>query len=86
MSQRVSLNQLWESTPPSEQIFQPDQLVGYPDVVQRYLNHAIALETPLASAVRLRMQGEIKLRGGFPSPPNKSSRGVEGLSGGRRYG
>ncbi|MEQ8995127.1 MAG: hypothetical protein RID53_01335 [Coleofasciculus sp. B1-GNL1-01] len=66
MSQAVSLNELWESTPPSEQIFQPDQLVGYPDTVQRYLNHAIAPGTPLASAVRLRMHGEIKLRGWLP--------------------
>lgn len=66
MSQAVSLEELWESTPPSESVFQADQLVGLPDVVQRYLNHAIAPGTKLASAVRLRMHGEIKLRGWLP--------------------
>ncbi|MEQ9671090.1 DUF6544 family protein [Coleofasciculus sp. G2-EDA-02] len=66
MSKAVSLDELWESTPPSEQVFQPDQLVGLPDAVQGYLNHAIAPGTKLASAVRLRMHGEIKLRGWLP--------------------
>ncbi|MEQ9232690.1 DUF6544 family protein [Coleofasciculus sp. E2-BRE-01] len=66
MSQAVSLEELWESTPPSESVFQADQLVGLPEAVERYLNHAIAPGTKLASAVRLRMHGEIKLRGWLP--------------------
>src|SRR4051812_30720449 len=35
----------------------------FPGAVKRYLGHAIAAGTPLASAVRLQMHGEIKLRG-----------------------
>ena len=66
MNKAVSLDELWESTPPSDSVFQPEQLVGLPDAVQRYLNHAIAPGTKLASAVRLRMHGEIKLRGWLP--------------------
>lgn len=34
--------------------------------MRRYLAHAIAPGTPLAGAVRLRMHGEIKLRGWMP--------------------
>lgn len=66
MSKAVSLDQLWESTPPSQTIFQPDQLSEYPASVQHYLQHAIAPGTKLASGVRLQMHGEIKLRQWLP--------------------
>jgi hypothetical protein len=61
-----SLDELWESTPPGQPRFEPDQLAGLPDAARRYLEHAIAPGTPLASAVRLRMHGEIKLQGWLP--------------------
>lgn len=61
-----SLDELWESTPPGQPRFEPDQLTGLPDAARRYLKHAIAPGTPLASAVRLRMHGEIKLQGWLP--------------------
>lgn len=47
---------------PSETIFTPKQILHLPNPVQRYLNHSITPGTPLASAVRLRMQGKIKLK------------------------
>ena len=36
-------------------------LAGLPGTARRYLEHAIVAGTPLASAVRLHMHGEIKL-------------------------
>jgi len=47
--------------PLSDRTFQPRQLSSLPEAARRYLAHAIAPGTPLASAVRLRMHGEIKL-------------------------
>lgn len=61
MSARTDLDDLWHSTPPSYQTFDPEELDATPDPAQRYLRHAIAPGTPLASAVRLQMRGEIKL-------------------------
>ena len=37
-----------------------------PEAAQRYLGHAMAAGVPLASAVRLRMHGQIKLKGWYP--------------------
>lgn len=62
MSKQVSLDELWKSAPAADQAFQPDQLTDLPDPARRYLEHAIAPGTKLASAVRLRMHGEIKLK------------------------
>ena len=53
---------LWNSTPPSTGVFQPEQVASLPDGARRYLLYATAGGTPLASAVRLRMHGEIKLK------------------------
>ena len=68
--QKISLNRLWQSAPLSKQSFQPVERLELPDPVRRYLQHAISLEgdaatpkTPLATAVRLRMHGEIMLKG-----------------------
>jgi hypothetical protein len=61
-----SLDELWESTPPGQPRFEPDQLAGLPAAARCYLEHAIAPGTPLASAVRLRMHGGIKLQGWLP--------------------
>ncbi len=58
----ASLDDLWNSAKASEARFDPAQLAALPEPVRRYLQHAIAPGTPLASAVRLRMHGEIKLK------------------------
>jgi hypothetical protein len=56
------LDNLWESAARSEVVFSSEPAANLPDVARRYLEHAIAPGTPLASAVRLRMHGEIKLQ------------------------
>jgi len=61
-----NLKELWSSAPPSKGVFQPDMVSDLPDVARRYLEHAIAPGTKLASAVWLRMHGEIKLKGWLP--------------------
>lgn len=58
--QQPSLRDLWNSVTPSLSVFNPDNC-KQPDAVQRYVRHAIAPGTVLASAVHLRMHGEIKL-------------------------
>ena len=65
MTKVPSLDELWQSTPPAEQAFGLSHIVGLPDAARRYLEHAIALGTRLASAVRLQMHGEIKLKRWF---------------------
>jgi hypothetical protein len=64
MRQVQSLEQLWESTATLQatRSCQAADLSALPDGAQRYLTHAIAPGTPLASAVRLQMHGEIKLK------------------------
>ena len=58
------MDALWlDSVPSAGLAFDPEQSVGLPDAARRYLRHAIAPGTPLASAVRLRMHGEILLKG-----------------------
>lgn len=61
-----AFDELWESTRPAARPFVPEQLAGLPDPARRYLAHAIAPGTGLASAVRLRMHGEIKLKTWYP--------------------
>ncbi len=58
----ISLDKLWESVKRLEQTFQPSQIADLPEMARQYLEHAIAPNTPLASAVRLQMHGEIKLK------------------------
>ena len=62
MSKIPSLDELWDSVPRNTAIFHPDDIAALPEPVRRYLEHAIAPETPLASAVRLRMHGEFRLK------------------------
>lgn len=52
---------LWTSGRGAGAPFDPESIGGVPDAARRYLTHAIAPGTPRASAVRLRMHGEIKL-------------------------
>ena len=47
---------------PSTRSFDPDGLADLPDCVRAYFEHSIQPGTPLASAVRLRMHGEIKIK------------------------
>jgi hypothetical protein len=67
VSARVrSLNDLWNLAPAGAAAPRPDDLSHLPEAAQRYLRHAIAPGTAVATAVRLRMHGEIKLRQWLP--------------------
>lgn len=57
----ISIEDLWESTPTSNRPFDPKLLGNLPHLARRYLEQAVAPGTPLASAVRLWMHGEMKL-------------------------
>ena len=61
----VTLDELWDG-PPGEGRFDTRSVAHLPRAAQRYLTHAIAAGAPLARAVRLRMHGDIKLRGWMP--------------------
>jgi hypothetical protein len=62
MAKQMSLNALWNSAIPEHRTFNPDEFAHLPAAARRYLEHAIAPGTALASAVRLKMHGEIKLK------------------------
>src|ERR1700712_1808397 len=66
MNQDLSLDDLWNAPPAATRSFQAARVAALPAAARRYLGHAIAPGTPLASAVRLRMHGEIKLKGWLP--------------------
>jgi len=66
MPKQISLNTLWNSAPYQDRIFRLDDFTHLPFVARRYLEHAIAPGTKLASAVRLQMHGEIKLKNWIP--------------------
>ena len=51
--------------------FESLALESIPPIAKTYLSHAIALGTPLASAVRLTMTGEIKLKKWMPFTANQ---------------
>jgi hypothetical protein len=61
-----SIAALWASTPQAAAVFDPAQVADLPAAAQSYLRHVIAAGTPLASAVRLKMHGEIKLKKWYP--------------------
>lgn len=58
---KLTLDDLWRDVPASPGVFDPGDVERLPVAAQRYLLHAIAPGTPLASAVRLQMHGQIKL-------------------------
>lgn len=66
MPQRLSLDELWNTPSSNPQSFACGPISRCPEGVQKFLRHAIAPGTPLARAVRLRMHGEIKLKGWCP--------------------
>jgi hypothetical protein len=59
--QPTDLDALWQSAPRASRAFDPQDFAHLPAAVRHYLGHAIAPGTPLASAVRLRMHGHIRL-------------------------
>ena len=62
MTKSISLDALWDSATPTELVFNSDKLDRLPAAARRYLEHAIVPGTKIASAVRLKMHGEIKLK------------------------
>lgn len=64
--EEVSLDELWNAAPSGEDIFRSYQIASLPAPALRYLRHAITPGARLASTVRLRMHGEIKLRRWLP--------------------
>lgn len=66
MPRKFSLKTLWDSATPIGRVFNPDDFSRRPEAVKRYLEHAIAPHTSLASAVRLTMHGELKLKTWMP--------------------
>ncbi len=62
-----ALDALWSLPPSHDEAFDPARLdPSLSEPVRRYLEHAIAPGTPLASAVRLRMQGEFRMKKWYP--------------------
>lgn len=55
------LDVFFQTAPKADRTFDPAAIGHLPRSVQRYLAHAIAPDTPLASAVRLRMHGAIRI-------------------------
>jgi len=66
VKESCSLEDLWDSARPGTQVFDPARVSGLPAGARLFLEHRLAAGTPLASAVRLRMRGEIKLKGWHP--------------------
>jgi hypothetical protein len=62
----LTLEELWTTGEGRGAPFAPQEVAGLPETARRYLTHAIAPGTPRASAVRLRMHGDIKLGGWHP--------------------
>jgi|SRR5689334_14251943 uncharacterized protein DUF6544 len=74
-----TLDEIWKSTPPAKDTFQPEHLAHLPPAARRYLERAIKPGTPLASAVRFRMHGEIKLDEWLPFTADQVTRWGHGM-------
>ncbi len=61
-----SIRDLWNATEPGKHESRGDRTSALPEAAARYLEHAVAPGAPLASTVRLRMHGEIRLQRWFP--------------------
>ncbi|HEY2290488.1 MAG TPA: DUF6544 family protein [Thermoanaerobaculia bacterium] len=85
MSTQPTLDDLWNSALPATRTFDPAALAHLPEPARRYLTHAIAPGTPLASAVRLKMHGEIKLKGPRRAVWRRSPYGCRPSSAERRW-
>jgi hypothetical protein len=58
-----TLEELWAHGRPAEATFSPQQIAHLPASVQRYLSWALAPGAPLATTVRLEMEGELRMNG-----------------------
>lgn len=65
MTHDKTLEELWNTAPPSTETFSPDALEGLPPVARRYLSHALAPGARLSSSVRITMTGSIQLDPGW---------------------
>jgi len=61
MIRNKTLETLWNTAPPAEDVFDPEAIVDLPLVAQRYLKHALAPGTRRHTCARLGMTGSIKL-------------------------
>lgn len=63
-----NVQQTWQSLriPPLPEQFSDQQIQDLPEPVQRYFRHAIALGTPLARAIELKMHGQFRLKADAP--------------------
>ncbi|MDB4968078.1 MAG: hypothetical protein JWN44_3767 [Myxococcales bacterium] len=61
-----ALEELWNAAAAVGAPFRAAEIAGLPEPARRYLTHAIAEGTPSASAVRLRMHGQIRLGAWHP--------------------
>ena len=59
---KTTLDDLWSGAPESDETFDPTSISHFPEPARRYLEHTIAPGTPLASAVRLEMTGQMRLK------------------------
>ena len=66
MTKSTSLDMLWDLATPIDLTFSSDKIAHLPEAARPYLEHSIAPGTKLASAVRLKMHGEIKLKKWIP--------------------
>ena len=66
MTEKLSLNELWDPAPFGERAFRAADLSRLPESARRYFEHAIAPGILLSRAVRLHMHGEIKLQRWLP--------------------
>ncbi len=66
MTKQMSLDALWDSAISPARAFRADDYTHLPEAARRYLEHVIAPGTQFASAVRLKMHGEIKLKKWIP--------------------
>ena len=74
-----TLDELWEADPPPRGLFGDHAIAALPPAARRYLRHAIDEDAPLATAVRLRMHGEIKLKGWVPFEAEQVLRAERGF-------
>jgi hypothetical protein len=75
VAKELSLVELWNSTALGDRTIRSDKFSGLPEAARRYLEHAIAPGTVLASSVRLRMHGQIKLERWLPFVAEQVIRG-----------
>jgi hypothetical protein len=73
-----SIEDLW-SLDAGDVPLRPADLSHLPEAARRYLEHAIAPGTPLATTVRLTMHGEIKLRQWMPFQAEQVIRAERGM-------